>query len=172
MKKLTLAAAFLLALAAAGLAQPALKAKGKPILWKEFFPDFPAVRMGMKFDAAKKAVERTGATTVSVTREEMVWDATFAGTMGRATMFFKPRTGAWEVAVVVYAMEKKEEISAAWRKRIEARSGPPSEVHDDEYALSYVWRYKDGTALELRTPKGPDGTVVDIHWVRSDSQTQ
>lgn len=150
-----------------------LHAEGSsPIGWDEFFLDFPAVKMGMSLKAARKAIVKSGVRPVGMPGNvaEVVWNTTFAGIEGRATMLFKPKTGAWEVAVVVYAMERRTEVLKSWRDKIELRNGPPTEIHDDEYAISYVWRFKSGDALELRSPKDVNSPVVDIHWVKLDGR--
>jgi hypothetical protein len=146
-----------------------LLAKGtQPIGWKEFFPDFPAVRLGMSHAAARKAIVRSGVRPVAMpgSVSEIVWNTKFAGIEGRATMLFKPKAGAWEIAVIVYAMERQAELVKSWREKVEHRHGPPTEIHDDDLAVSYVWRFRNKMALEIRAPKDVNSPIVDIHWVQ------
>ena len=142
-------------------------------IWpKDFFPDFPKVKFGMSFVAAKALLEKSGLHPGGLrgNTNELAWDGKFAGLSGRATMFFKPKTGAWEIAVIAYdfdnPQEKQKETYAKWLKKIEAKHGPASEKEDNDIAISNVWKFKDGFGLELRMPKDIESPVVDIHWVK------
>ena len=70
-------------------------------------------------------------------------------------------------AIVLFAMEKQKEIFDKFTAKIELRHGPPTEKHDDEFAVSHVWRFKGNLALEVRSPKDVNSPVVDIHWVKT-----
>lgn len=160
------------AIVVAGLpafAQKAVKPGKAPITVRNVFPDFPAVKLGDNYKATKALLVKRGLIDAGFrgTPEELVWDGTFGGTNGRATMFFKTETGAWEIAVVLFAMEKQAAIGKRLIKQVEARHGPATEVVDNEYATSHVWRFAKGLALEIRIPKDVNQPVVDIHWVKT-----
>ena len=135
---------------------------------RDFFADLAAVDFGMNFADAKKAIQKTGASPVDGTRTggELVWDGQFAGTAGRATTLYKPDTGLWEIAVVVYAMDKREAIFNQWSKTIADRHGPAMATEENEDAVSRVWRFKTGYVLELRLSLDMNNPAVDIHWVK------
>lgn len=153
---------------AAVAAPPTVAGSAPMITPRDFFADLPAMDFGMSFADAKKAIEKTGASPVDGTRTggELVWDGQFAGTAGRATTLYKPDKGLWEVAVVVYAMDKREAIFNQWSKTIADRHGPATEKADDEETLSRVWRFKSGFVLELRLSLDANNPSVDIHWVK------
>jgi hypothetical protein len=159
--------AVLTALALSTLAQTKAPSTGM-LLPADFFPGFPKVEMGMKFAAVKAAIEKTRTTPGGFRKDkaELVWDGTFDGVLGRGTVLLKPRTGVWEIAVVLWAMDDRAAIYDRYLKKIKARHGKPSEIHDDEIAVSNVWRLKNGMAIELRSPKDINSPVVDIHWVK------
>ena len=135
---------------------------------RDLFADLPAVDFGMSFADAKKTIEKTGVSPIDGARTggELVWDGQFAGTAGRATTLYKPDKGLWEVAVVVYAMDKQKAIFEQWTKTVTARHGPATETVDDEDAISRVWRFQSGIVLEIRMPKDTSSPIVDIHWVK------
>jgi hypothetical protein len=142
-------------------------------IWpKDFFPDFPKVTFGMSFADAKALLEKMGIQPglLRGNENELAWDGKFAGLSGRATMFFKPATGAWEIAVIAYDLdkpqEKQKETYAKWLKKIEAKHGAATEKDDSSFAISNVWKFKDGIGIELRMPKDIESPVVDIHWVK------
>jgi hypothetical protein len=63
-------------------------------------------------------------------------------------------------------MDDRAAIYDRYLKKLLAKHGKPSEVHDDEIAISNVWRLKNGMTIELRSPKDINSPVVDIHWVK------
>lgn len=141
----------------------------RPLLPADFFPGFPKVAMGMQHGPAKAAIEKTrsGEYGFRASKTEMVWNGTFDGVSGRATLLLKPRTGVWEIAVVLFAMDDRAALYDRYLKKLIATHGKPSETHDDAIAISNVWRLDKGLAIELRSPKDVNSPVVDIHWVHS-----
>ncbi len=137
------------------LSQPSKAGGRAPISVHDVFTDFPKVRMGMSFTAARAVLVKRGLQSVTFkgSTEELAWDSTFGGIQGRATMLFKPRTGAWEIAVVLFAIDDQMALTQRLIKQVEARHGPAGEVDDDEMAVSHVWRFGKDLALEIRRPK-------------------
>lgn len=134
----------------------------------DLFDDFPQISWGMSFEEAKRALEKAGARPGGFgrSRRELAWDGTFAGLSGRATVLFKEGAGAYEVAVIVHAMEKRREVFEQWAKKITERLGAAKEGEDNSIDTSKLWRLKGGVVLELRLIKDDDSPVVDIHWVK------
>jgi hypothetical protein len=135
----------------------------------DFFRDFPAVTWGMSFADARRAIEKAGARPVRAHERdvsEMVWTGKFAGMDGRARVHFREGGGLDDVAVGVYAFEKRAEVFASWLRRLTERHGKAAEESDNETYTSKVWRLKNGFVIELRTLKDPNSPVVDIHWVK------
>jgi hypothetical protein len=134
----------------------------------DIFRDFPEIRLGMSFQDAKKAIEKTGAHPVGFRKAqtELAWDGTFGGMSGRGTVLFKEGSGAYEIAVIVHALDKRKEVFGRWLKIIVERHGAAKEEQDTSIDTSKVWRLKNGVALELRLIKDDDSPVVDIHWVK------
>jgi hypothetical protein len=133
---------------------------------QDFFKDFPGLKFGMSFAEARKAVEATGAQPVGSDKSqtELTWDGKFNELNGRATLLFKPNFGLWEIAVVVYAMEKRKELFSQWTSRIVDKHGPATES-DTTTDTSRLWKLKDNVLLELRLIKDDNSPVIDIHWV-------
>jgi hypothetical protein len=84
---------------------------------------------------------------------------------GLGTALFKEGVGVYEIAVIVYAMDKQQVLFASWQKELTARHGAPKE-DDDNIATSDVWKFKDGFVIELRLIKDKNSPVVDIHWLK------
>jgi hypothetical protein len=116
---------------------------------------------------AKKAVQATGAQPVNTdkTQTELTWDGKFNELNGRATLLFKPDFGLWEIAIVVYAMEKRRDVFSQWSNKIVEKHGPTTES-DTTNATSRLWRLKDNVVLELRLIKDDNSPVIDIHWAK------
>jgi len=148
-------------------AQKAVKPGKAPITVHDVFPDFPAVKLGTTYKAAKAVLVKRGLVDAAFkgTPDQLAWDGTFGGVKGRATMFFKPEIGAWEIAIVLFAMDQQSAVAKRLVKKVEVRHGPAGEVVDDEDATSNVWRFGKSLALEIRRPKDIDQPIVDIHWV-------
>jgi hypothetical protein len=140
----------------------------------DVFKDFPELRWGMSFEDAGKAIEKTGAHPVGRrgAKTELAWDGTFDGMSGRATVLFKEGSGAYEIAVIVHAFDKRKEVFERWVKLIVERHGAAKEAQDNSIDASRVWRLKDGVALELRLIKDDDSPVIDIHWVKEEAGHQ
>lgn len=135
----------------------------------DFFRDFPAVTWGMSFADARRAIEKAGARPVRAHERdvsELVWTEKFEGMDGRARVHFKEGAGLDDVAVGVYAFEKRVEVFESWLRRLTERHGKPNEESDNEVSTSKVWRLKNGFVVELRSLKDPNSPVVDIHWVK------
>lgn len=135
----------------------------------DFVKEFPALAWGMSFGEAKKAVEQTGARPAGFkdSERELAWDATFEGMRGRGALFFREGSGLSQIALGLYAFDKRAALFDAWLKKLTARHGEPAETHDDEFALIKVWRLKNGFALQLRTLKDAHSPVVEITWVKA-----
>lgn len=133
----------------------------------DFFVAFPDLRFGMSFPEAKKLIEKTGASPVAFgsSQSELTWDAAFNKMNGRATVFFKDAEGLSEIAVLVYAMDKRRELFEEWSKKILEKQGAPTES-DTSQATSRLWKLKTGFTIELRLIKDENSPVVDIHWVK------
>ena len=133
----------------------------------ELFADFPGVRLGMSLREARAAVEKAGArTVVSKDGTQMTWDGKFGGMDGRATVLFRKGSGVWEMAVLVYAFDRRQELFAQMSRRIGDRHGDAKEVSDTSADTSKVWRLKGGVVIELRLVKDDDSPVIDVHWVK------
>lgn len=134
---------------------------------RDFFDNFPEVKLRMSFQDARTAIERGGNHPVGFRdgKSELAWDGTFGGINGRATVLFKEGTGAHEIAVIVYAMDKRKDVFNAWEKRLVNHHGAPKETQENRAHVSDVWRFSNGVVIELRLLKDDDNPVVDIHWV-------
>lgn len=167
---------FVAALAAAAHGQPPDDAPAKPdageakmLQPSDFFRDFPAVAWGMSFADARRAIERAGARPVRAHERdatELVWAGKFDGMDGRARVHFGEGGGLDDVAVGVYAFERRGEVFASWVRRLTERHGKPAEESDNETYTSKVWRLKSGFVIEVRSLKDPNSPVVDIHWAK------
>jgi len=135
----------------------------------DFVKEFPALAWGMSFQEAKKAIEQAGARPAGLkgSERELAWEATFDGMRGRGAAFFREGAGLSQIAVGLYAFEKRAALFDAWLKKLTGRHGEPAETHDDEFALIKVWRLKNGFALQLRTLKDAQSPVVEITWVKA-----
>jgi hypothetical protein len=135
---------------------------------KDLFRNFPEIRWGMSFHEAKKVIEKTGRHPVGLrdTETELVWDGTFNEMNGRSTVLFKEGKGAYEIAVIVYAMEKRQAVFEQWTKKITDKHGVAKAVEDNSIATSRVWKLPNGFAIELRLLKDDNSPVVDLHWVK------
>ncbi|HJQ24765.1 MAG TPA: hypothetical protein VKA60_12685 [Blastocatellia bacterium] len=133
----------------------------------DLFPGFPQIHWGMSFNDARRAVERTGLRGVgsNPAKTELAWDIAYKSLKGRGTVLFKEGTGAYEIAVVVYAFDQRRAIFDEWKKQITERHGAANEV-DNRVSTSELWRLKNGFTLELRLVKDDDSPVVEIHWVK------
>ena len=134
----------------------------------DFFRDFPAVGWGMSFDDARRAIEKAGARPARARKtdaSELVWTGKFEGMDGRARVHFEGG-GLDDVAVGVYAFERRGEVFESWLRKLTERHGKASEESDNEVGTSKVWRLKNGFVIELRSLKDPNSPVVDIHWVK------
>lgn len=134
----------------------------------DFVRDFPDLKWGAGFQETKQAIEKTGAKPVGFknSERELAWDAKFDGRRGRGAVFFREGAGLSQIAVGVYAFDKRAEVFEAWLKKLTQRHGAPQEGRDDEFALMKVWRLKNGFALQLRTIKDAHSPVVEITWVK------
>jgi hypothetical protein len=132
------------------------------------FGDFPNIEWGMSFKDAQLAIEKIGAHPVTRGDQmtELAWDGRFNGMSGRSTVLFEGDTGLYEVAVIAYAMDRREEVFKRWVKQFTQKYGSATEESDNSIATSRVWRLKSGFAIELRLLKDPDTPVVDVHWVK------
>jgi hypothetical protein len=144
-------------------------AEVKMIEPSDLFRGFPAVAWGMSFADARRAIEKAGARPVRAHERdvsELVWTGKFEGMDGRARVHFKEGGGLDDVAVGVYAFERRGEVFDAWLRRLTGRHGKAAEESDNETYTSKVWRLGDGFVIELRSLKDPNSPVVDIHWVK------
>lgn len=135
----------------------------------DFVTDFPEIKWEMNFAEVKKAIEKAGAHPIGYKKAqtELAWDATYSGMTSRGTVLFKEDDGAmWEIAIIVYAMDKRQELFRAWEKKLVDKHGPPKEVQDTGIDTSKVWRLKNGFAIELRLLKDDNSPVIDLHWVK------
>lgn len=151
-----------------GPPSPAKTTAGEMVQPADFVKDFPALKWGMSFADAKKAVEQTGARAARFknSEDELAWDATFNGLRGRGALFFREGSGLGQIAIGVYAFEQRAALFDAWLKKITDRHGEPTENHDDESALIKLWRLKNGFAIQLRTLKDANSPVVELTWVK------
>ena len=134
----------------------------------DFFKDFPAVKFGMSFADAKKAVAAAGAVPLGSEQRqtELTWDGKFNDMSGRATLLFKDGVGLWEIAVVLNAMDKRREVFDAWSKKISDKVGTPAHAESMDH-ISRKWDLADKVEIELRLIKDDESPVVDIHWVKN-----
>jgi hypothetical protein len=134
----------------------------------DLFPDFPGLRWEMSLQEAKETVEKAGAHPIvsGGAERRLTWDGKFGGMDGRATILFKKDSGIYEIAVLVYALDKRQEVFAQMSRKIGNRHGETKEVSDTSIDTSKVWRLKNGFTIELRLIKDDDSPVVDVHWVR------
>ncbi len=133
----------------------------------ELFAGFPGLRLGMSLQEARAEAEKAGVRpVVSGDGARMTWDGKFGGMDGRATALFKKGDGLWEMAVLVYAFEKRQEVFAQLSGRIADRHGDAKEVSETSVDTSKVWRPKGGVVVELRLVKDDDSPVIDVHWVK------
>ncbi len=131
----------------------------------DFFPDFPKLKFGMKSAEAKKAVEATGVRAASPVSTQVVWNGVFDKIDGRATLIFNDDGALFQIAVVVYAMEKRAEVFEAWSRRIVEKHGKVTSESVTEDVTSRLWNI-DGVLLELRLIKDVNSPVIDIRWVK------
>lgn len=152
----------------AGGATKTPAAEGRMIEPSDLFRDFPEIGWGMSFREVKQAIEKTGAHPVGFKNyeTELAWDGTFNGMSGRGTVLFKEGGGVYEVAVIVYAMDKRKEVYEQLMKKIIERHGAANDGEDTSIATSKVWRLKNGFAIELRLLKDDNSPVIDVHWVK------
>lgn len=134
----------------------------------DIFQDFPDLRWEMSFQETRKAIEKSGARPfgLSNVKTELAWDGKFNGMMGRATVIFKEGGGIYEIAVVVHAFDKREDVFKTWLKKLAEKYGAAKQEEDNSIATSRLWRLKNGLAVELRVLKDQDSPVVDVHWVK------
>ena len=135
----------------------------------DLFHDFPEIRWGMSWQEAKQAIEKMGAHPVAFknTRTELAWDGAFDGMNGRGTVLFKESGEIYEIAVIVHALDKREEVFEQLRLKIVKKHGVATEEKDTSIDTSKVWRLKNGFIIELRLIKDDDSPVIDIHWVKT-----
>lgn len=131
----------------------------------DFFPDFPKLKFGMRVADAKKEVEVTGTRAASPVNTQVVWTGLFDKMDGRATAVFNDDGALFQIAVVVYAMEKRAEVFEAWSNRIVEKHGKVTSESVTEDVTSRLWNL-DGVLLELRLIKDANSPVVDIRWVK------
>jgi hypothetical protein len=131
----------------------------------DFFPDFPKLKFGMSVAETRKAVEATGARAASPVNTQVVWEAVFDKMTGRATAVFTEEKGLFQIAVVVYAMEKRNEVFEQWSRRIIEKHGKVTSESITEDVTSRLWDI-DGVLLELRLIKDVNSPVIDIRWVK------
>lgn len=131
----------------------------------DFFPDFPKLKFGMTVAEVKKAVEVTGTRVVSPVNTQVVWQGQFDKMEGRATAVFNDDGALFQIAVVVYAMEKRAEVFESWSKRIVEKHGKVTKESVTEDVTSRLWNL-DGVMLELRLIKDVNSPVIDIRWVK------
>lgn len=135
----------------------------------DLFRDFPAVKFGMSFADAKKILNEKNLRPVGFrdSQAELAWDGKFNQMSGRGTVLFKEGGGIYEIAVGIYAMEKRRQVFESLKRKIIARHGATKEIVDETDGISYVWRLKNGFIIELRQLKDINNPVVDVHWVKS-----
>lgn len=134
----------------------------------DLFPDFPQLRWGMNLQEAKEAIEKAGAHPLvsKSDKNQLTWDGKFGGMDGRATLLFKKEYGIYEIAVLVYALDKRQEVFAQMSRKIGEKHGDAKEASDTSIDTSQLWRLKNGFVIELRLIKDVDSPVVDVHWVK------
>lgn len=147
---------------------PAPKPEAEMLRPTDFVREFPALAWGMSFQEARKAIEQTGARPVGLkgSERELAWDATFGGMRGRGAAFFREGAGLSQIAIGLYAFDKRAALFDAWLKKLTERHGEPAETHDDEFTLIKVWRLRNGFAIQLRTLKDEHSPVVEVAWVK------
>jgi hypothetical protein len=152
----------------AGSSAKSRAAEDRMLQPSDIFQDFPEIGWEMSFQDVKKAVEKTGAHPVGFknSETELAWDSTFNDMKGRGTVLFREGGGVYEIAVIVYAMEKRKEVFEQMMKKVIERHGAAHEEADTSIDTSKVWRLKNGFVIELRLLKDDNSPVVDIHWVK------
>lgn len=138
----------------------------------DLFSDFPALEWGMSIEEARAAVEKAGAHPLVSRSDEgqLTWDGKFGGMDGRATVIFKKGTGIYEIAVIAYAYDKRQEVFERFLRKLVDRHGEAKETSDTSTDTSKVWRLKNGFAIELRLIKDDDSPVIDVHWVKEQAR--
>ena len=134
----------------------------------DLFNDFPTLEWGMSIEEAKAAVEKAGAHPLVSRSDEgqLTWDGKFGGMDGRATVILKKGRGIYEIAVIVHAFDKRQEVFEQFLRKLVDRHGEAKETSDTSVDTSKVWRLKNGFAIELRLIKDDDSPVIDVHWVK------
>ena len=147
---------------------PVLSQAQESVQPNDIFKNFPSLKFGMTFDDARKAVAAMGAQPLGneSRKAELTWDGKFNEMNGRATLLFKEGVGLWEIAVVVYAMDKRHELFDEWTKKISDKLGTAAHAESMDH-ISNKWDLKDSMEIELRLIKDDESPVVDIHWVKN-----
>ena len=132
----------------------------------DLFKDFPEIKWEMSFEAAKSAIEKKGFRAANPTGQkyDLVWSFKFNEMDGRGTILFK-KGKIYEIAILIYAMEKRQEVFKTIQQKITERH-QEAKVDDNSIAVSNLWKLKNGFVIEIRTLKEEDSTAVDVHWVK------
>lgn len=151
------------------IASPAVshaEADKAPLKPSELFSEFPAVTFEMDLATAKKVVAASGAHPVS-RNNELAWDGTFSKLFGRATLLFREDGKMFEMAVIVQAVGKRQEVYNRILQKITERHGDPDQSVEDSVSSSKLWKLSEGIILELRVLKEESHPAIDVHWVTS-----
>jgi len=133
----------------------------------QFIKAFPAVKWGMDFKDTKELIKKSGANPVSIIKTEIAWDNKFGNTFGRATVLLDEKSeGVNQISLVLYGMEKLENLYTEWREKLIKKYGKISEKSDNSFSTSLVWRLKEKFAVELRKIKDPGSSVINLNWVK------
>jgi hypothetical protein len=135
----------------------------------DLFQDFPEINWDMSWAETYMAIEKMGFNPIAFkkTQTELAWNGKFGGMDGRGTVLFKENGRMYEIAVIIYALDKRKEMFEQLKMKIEKKHGAAKEGQDTSIATSKVWKLKNGYIIELRLIKDDDSPVIDIHWVKS-----
>jgi len=145
------------------LAQPQDQESPHP---SQFIEGFPSIKWGMNFDEAKTAISKTGAYPVSIIKTEIAWDGKFGDSFGRATVLLKEKGGVNQISLVLYGMDKLEELFKNWSDNFTKKYGKADQKSENKYSISSVWKLKDNINVELRKITDPNSPVININWVK------
>ena len=132
----------------------------------QFIKDFPIIKWGMTFDETKSAISKTGAYPVSIIKTEIAWDGKFGDKFGRATVLLNEEGRVNQISLVLYGMDKLEELYKNWSDNFTKKYGKTNQKSENKYSVSLVWKLKDKISVELRKIKDPDSPVININWVK------
>ncbi|MFN3330740.1 MAG: hypothetical protein ACK419_07440, partial [Pyrinomonadaceae bacterium] len=105
---------------ASGAVEPTKSLADEMLQPADFFQDFPEIKWNMSWAETKKAIERKGINPVSFknAQTELAWDGKFNGMDGRGTVLFKENGQMYEIAVIIYAFDKRKEVFEQLRMKI------------------------------------------------------